>query len=195
MRSNRAHGNIEFLGNLWIGSGNTLAEMTADGELLRLMDVPLEDDASIGGLAFDGIDLSLTTVNGDTLWIHDPVVSIPYPLYGTAGGTLTVPVNISDSTGLQSVAFGNAATGTVGISYPTSILDASNASVRAGTVLPAGAVIVPNVNDAAGTIIVGVSFTSAPATSLTPFAACHWLRCAPEMPPRPMTAALRVAMC
>ncbi len=90
-------------------------------------------------------------VNGGVL------VNIPTNLTAGPGTTITVPVNIDNAAGLESVDIGNFLSNLPGITYDTNILDAGNASVRPGTVLPQGSLVVPNVNDANGTIFISIS--------------------------------------
>ena len=74
-------------------------------------------------------------------------VSIPTDLIGAPGSTVTVPINIDDAAGLTNVK--------VTLAFDTALLDVLE--VRAGAVWPeTGTIVTPNVDEAAGEIIVSV---------------------------------------
>ena len=81
-------------GELWLGSNesNDLAVVTPTGSLVSLIDVaPMGINFEVSGLAFkNDFDLLVGTTQGDVIQIHDPTVSIPQTLTGTAGTTITV---------------------------------------------------------------------------------------------------------
>src|SRR5574341_821364 len=80
----------------------------------------------------------------------DPLVSIPTDLTGAPGTVLTVPVLIDNADGLEAADFT--------IAYDTTKLDASNNSIRKGTILASpSSSFLANVNDATGTIQVTTS--------------------------------------
>ncbi len=76
-------------------------------------------------------------------------VNVPVDLTGEPSEQVVVPVQIDDAEDVRGVQ--------ISINYDTTVLDADNASVTAGSVWTAGsAEVVANVDDAAGTIVVWV---------------------------------------
>jgi hypothetical protein len=158
-------------GTLWVGSSESdfLGEVTTDGELLRLVDFQAFGvDSDVSGLAFKNAhELLVSTTSGDVYSVPDPLVNMPTNITGAAGTTVTIPINIDNALGLESIDIGNFIGGLPGITYDTTILDATNLSIRAGTVLPALSTIVANVNDTAGTMYIAVALN--PSVPITVF--------------------------
>ncbi len=82
----------------------------------------------------------------------DPLVRIADNFVASPGASISVPIDIDDATGLQAVDFH--------LVYDTTVFDLSNAEVSLGS-LTAGWTLIPNVNDNAGTIDLGI-FTTNP---------------------------------
>ena len=82
----------------------------------------------------------------------DPFVHIPTTLTGTPGGIITVPVQIDDAEGLESV--------DLSLAYDPNVLEVL--AIRAGDVTSGGTLVMnpPAVSDADGAITVGLALTS-----------------------------------
>jgi hypothetical protein len=87
--------------------------------------------------------------------VADPLVNMPTDITGTAGSTVTVPVNIDNANLLESVM--------LKISYDTNLLDVAAQGIRTGSLTSGGSLLV-NVNDEEGTIIVSL-LTTAPLST------------------------------
>jgi hypothetical protein len=146
-------------GNVWIASSQTptLREYTAAGVFVRSIDVtPQGVGSELSGLAFrpDGGDFDLfgSSTLGVVYVLPDPLVSLSLDGSGSAGDVVSVPVNISDGEGLQSLS--------LTIQYDPAVLEVSPENIKPGS-LTAGAEIETTVDDDAGTILVTLT-TPAP---------------------------------
>jgi len=99
-------------------------------------------------LAFESLE-SRRVLSGGTAAAVTVFVNIPGDLTGQPGGQVVAPVDIDNAAGIRGAE--------IHIHYDTTLLDASQSSVTAGSVWPEGTQVVANVDDDAGTIVAFVS--------------------------------------